>query len=265
MVYTIAHETIHLTHTDHLTQSQLIVLLFGLAGERAAAGGITRSHPVVADSPNGFAPLTAARHPERNERPRTEADFPEAIEAILAGIHDPRRMPFGNPWTDAPRDELILNSLRHWWSVRGNVTPEHWQLPFAVRHDDTFVGVQELAAKDFAVTRTVGSGSWLTRSAQGQGIGVEMRTAILLLAFDHLGAEFATTAAFVDNTASNGVSRKVGYLKDGREMLQRRPGEPAEHQRYLLTPDRLNRPEWELGVSGLEPCLRMLGTGPIDR
>ncbi len=124
----------------------------------------------------------------------TESDFPEAIEAILAGIHDPRRMPFENPWTDAPRDELIPNSLRHWWSVRGNVTPEHWQLPFAVRHEDTFVGVQELAAKDFAVTRTVRSGSWLTRSAQGNGIGVEM-----------------------------------------------------------------------LAVSGLGPCLRMLGTRPIDR
>ncbi len=195
----------------------------------------------------------------------SEADFPEAIEAILAGIHDPSRMPFAHPWTDAPPNELIPNSLRHWWSVRGNVSPESWQLLFAVRRGDAFLGIHELAATDFDVTRTVRSGSWLTRSAQGQGIGVEMRTAILLLAFDHLGAEFATTSAFLDNGASNGVSRKVGYLEDGREMLQRRKGERAEHQRYALTADRLNRPEWQLRVSGLESCLPMLGIRPIDR
>jgi len=70
LVYTIAHETIHLTHTDHLTQSQLTVLLFGLAANvllPAALLVLTRWLPT---RPNGLAPLTAARQPERNERPR---------------------------------------------------------------------------------------------------------------------------------------------------------------------------------------------------
>ncbi|MDQ6659003.1 MAG: hypothetical protein M3Z00_12425 [Actinomycetota bacterium] len=43
-----------------------------------------------------------------------ESDFPEAIDAILAGIHDPATMPFGFPWTDAAPAELVPNALRHW-------------------------------------------------------------------------------------------------------------------------------------------------------
>ncbi|MDQ2848873.1 MAG: hypothetical protein M3Y77_21640, partial [Actinomycetota bacterium] len=43
-----------------------------------------------------------------------ESDFPEAIDAILAGIHDPAAMPFGIPWTDAAPAELVPNALRHW-------------------------------------------------------------------------------------------------------------------------------------------------------
>lgn len=188
-----------------------------------------------------------------------ESDFPEAVDAILAGIDDPAVMPFGTPWTDAPPDELVPNSLRHWWSTRGAVAPDGWTLPFAIRRDGRFIGIQDLRATNFAVTRTVSSGSWLTRSAQGDGVGVEMRAAILLLAFDHLGAEFACTGTFVDNPASNGVTRKLGYTENGLEVLQRRPGERAAHQNYRLAAVQLNRPDWTLQVDGLEPCRPMLG------
>lgn len=188
-----------------------------------------------------------------------EADFPEAIDAILAGIHNPATMPFGIPWTDAAPAELVPNALRYWWSTRGAVAPDDWKLMFAIRHDGHFVGVQEVRARNFAVTRTVSSGSWLTRSAQGAGVGAEMRAAILLLAFDHLGAQWATTSAFVDNPASNAVSGKLGYRENGLSVQQRRPGERAAHQHYRVTPEQLNRPDWTLQVAGLPPCLQMLG------
>ena len=42
-----------------------------------------------------------------------------------------------------------------------------------------------------------------------------MRGAVLALAFDGLGAESATTEAFVDNPASAGVSRALGYRPNG--------------------------------------------------
>jgi RimJ/RimL family protein N-acetyltransferase len=53
------------------------------------------------------------------------------------------------------------------------------------------VGVQELWAENFAELRKVATGSWLGLKHQGQGIGIEMRSAVLHLAFACLGAEQA--------------------------------------------------------------------------
>ena len=55
--------------------------------------------------------------------PLQDADLPEMCELILAGIHDAERMPFLFPWTDAPPDELVPNSLRFHWSARASSTP----------------------------------------------------------------------------------------------------------------------------------------------
>jgi RimJ/RimL family protein N-acetyltransferase len=45
----------------------------------------------------------------------------------------------------------------------------------------------------------------------------QMRAAVLALAFDGLEAQSAVSAAFEDNPASLGVSRKLGYRDDGIE------------------------------------------------
>ena len=78
------------------------------------------------------------------------------------------------------------------------------------------------------------SGSWLTASAQGRGLGVEMRAAVLHLAFAGLGALEAQTSAWVDNPASQRVSLRLGYEHEGQQLLARR-GEPTAHLRYRLT------------------------------
>ncbi len=57
--------------------------------------------------------------------------------------------------------------------------------------------------------------SWLGLAHHGRGLGTEARAGVLTLAFDHLGATDATTEVFPDNHASQGVSRKLGYLSDG--------------------------------------------------
>ena len=80
-----------------------------------------------------------------------------------------------------------------------------------VRRGGVLVGLQELMAKDFAVTRTVETGSWLGAAHQGDGIGTEMREAVLQFAFDHLKATRADSGAFVDNPRSLRVSEKLGY------------------------------------------------------
>jgi RimJ/RimL family protein N-acetyltransferase len=109
------------------------------------------------------------------------------------------------------------------------------------------------------VRRAVVTGSWLGRAHQGLGIGKEMRAAVLHLAFAGLGAEWAESAAFLDNPASIAVSRAVGYEDDGMLMKSRR-GEPAVQQRFLMTRARwLKRRPDGITIDGLDRCRSMFG------
>jgi RimJ/RimL family protein N-acetyltransferase len=117
-------------------------------------------------------------------------------------------------------------------------------------------------AVNFAVLREVNTGSWLGRKYQGQGIGTEMRAAILGLAFGGLGAEYANTDAHSDNAASLGVTRRLGYTENGSERRLVR-GRPVEARRF-----RLDRASWQarpfvsVEIVGLEPCLPLFGLAP---
>jgi RimJ/RimL family protein N-acetyltransferase len=88
-----------------------------------------------------------------------------------------------------------------------------------------------------------------------------MRSAVLGFAFDHLGAEWATSGAFTHNPASAAVSRSLGYEENGRDRLAPR-GEARELVRYRITKDQWHsreRPQVE--VAGLEHCYDMFGLG----
>jgi RimJ/RimL family protein N-acetyltransferase len=168
-------------------------------------------------------------------------------------------MPFAFPWTDAPAEEVVANSLRHYWQSRSQFSPDAWSIPFAVRSQGIFCGIQELAATKLTLLRTVSTGSWLGLAHQGQGLGTEMRAAVLMFAFDHLGAVRAESAAFVDNPTSLNVSAKLGYQPNGTQVRERRPGEIAVNQGLVVTTETFRRPDWTLGVTGLEECRAMLG------
>jgi RimJ/RimL family protein N-acetyltransferase len=189
----------------------------------------------------------------------SDDDFDALIEAIDAGVHEPDQSPFLFQWTDVEPVQRARNALQHWWGRRASWTPADWALGFGVWLDGRLVGVQEVEAKEFAVLREVSTGSWLTQSAQGQGVGKEMRAAVLSFAFDNLGAEFARSAAFTHNAASQGVTRHIGYRENGRERNVNR-GEPAETIRFIIS-----RAEFEarafptVQVENLEPCLPMFG------
>ncbi len=103
------------------------------------------------------------------------------------------------------------------WGLWARWSPEKWSLQFVVVADGVVIGTQEVGATQFATLREVGTGSWLGRAHHGKGYGTEMRAAVLDLAFDGLGAEYATSEAFEDNVASYRVSRKLGYVDDGIE------------------------------------------------
>jgi RimJ/RimL family protein N-acetyltransferase len=86
-----------------------------------------------------------------------------------------------------------------------------------------------------------------------------MRTAILHLAFEGLGAQRAESAAWHDNAQSRGVSMSVGYAENGDE-LKPRNGKADRQVRFVM-----DRAMWEarrrddVTIEGLEPCLPFFG------
>jgi RimJ/RimL family protein N-acetyltransferase len=198
------------------------------------------------------------RTPRLELRPDDDEGLRELVEVAYRGVHPPEEMPFAVGWTDADPAYLGRGMLQYFWSKRAGLAPEKWSVHFLVRVEGRVVGVQSLHATGFGVTREVGSGSWIGLRHQGRGIGTEMRAAVLLFAFDHLGATRARSSAFVGNHASNAVSRRLGYRRNGTETVVRR-GVPTDDVRFVLDRDDLARPPWTLEVDGAEGCLGLLG------
>lgn len=162
-----------------------------------------------------------------------DEELAELAHLASKGIHDPATMPFLHPWTDEPSPALERGLMQWGWRHRAEWSPNHWTFNGAVFVGDEVVGVQSLMADQFAVERTVKTGSWLGRAHQGQGIGREMRSAILSFAFETLGAREALSGGFVDNEVSLRVSRALGYEESGRRTIDRR-GQPAEMMEFRL-------------------------------
>lgn len=202
----------------------------------------------------------ALRTPRLELRPDDDEGLDQLVEEAYLGVHPPDEMPFVMPWTDADPRHLGRGILQHFWSERATLAPDRWSVHFLARLDGRAIGVQSLHGKDFGVTRQVGSGSWIGLRHQGCGLGTEMRAAVLMFAFDHLGAVRARSSAFVGNAASLGVARKLGYRPDGTETVVRR-GAATGDVRLVLDPDMFVRPNWTLAVDGVEGCLGLLGAG----
>jgi RimJ/RimL family protein N-acetyltransferase len=201
----------------------------------------------------------------RVRTPRVELRYPNdddlvTIAALAAqGIHDPDTMPFNVPWTRAESPDLERGVVQFAWKTRGELSPESWNLPLLVCERDRPVGVQDLMARNFSVTRAVETGSWLVRHAQGRGIGTEMRAAILHLAFAGLGAVEAYSSSYEDNRASESVSRANGYEPNGSE-LRNREGKPARMMKWIIGRERwLERRRDDITIEGLDPCRELLG------
>ncbi|WP_077490304.1 GNAT family N-acetyltransferase [Sinomonas mesophila] len=193
-------------------------------------------------------------------RPLRDEDLPALAEAAASGIHDPARTPFAAPWTDAPAGELAANTARWVWGRRSELAADAWTVQFGVfAHDGALLGAQDVSAARFTDRRTIETGSWLRRDAQGRGYGAEMRAAVLLWAFDCLGAEVAETAAFDWNAASLGVSRRLGYGPNGETRHATRPGVVERELKLRLLAEDFRRPEWELEVGGGPEAATFLG------
>ncbi len=201
----------------------------------------------------------------RLRTPRLELWMPtmEGLDALAGlaaeGVHDLAVQPFTAEWTDTGPDERAQRVLQWHWRCLADWRVDDWVLNLVVLQDGRVVGTQSVGAKHFALCREVNTGSWLGRTQHGRGIGTQMRSAVLELAFAQLGAESAISGAFEDNPASYRISRKLGYEPDGVEVHAVR-GKPA-----ILRRLRLTRIRWEshrtvpVEVTGLTECLPLFG------
>ena len=110
-------------------------------------------------------------------------------------------------------------------------------LPFVVRRSGGAVlGVQWLEGPQFHSDRVVDSSSWLVLEARGSGLGKQMRTAVLELAFGHLSAVAAVSSAVLGNAA-----RSVSHGRSAPGRPQVGPGaQSGETLQHL----RLERSAW---------------------
>jgi RimJ/RimL family protein N-acetyltransferase len=197
------------------------------------------------------------RTPRLELRLLREDEFGDLVEVIDAGIHDPGVMPFDIPWTEGEPQQRARESAQWMWRHRANWSPHNWTLTCGVFVEGQPVGVQDLGAVHFRDRRSVETGSWLGQAHQGQGLGREMREAILHLAFAGLAAEEALSGAFEDNEASLATSRAVGYDENGEARGHRSDGS-VRSIRF-----RMGREAWErrrradVEIIGLETCLDM--------
>ncbi len=191
-------------------------------------------------------------------RPMTEADQRLVADLLPDDVElDPAATTY--PGLDERTNRGVV-AHQAYWQAYGRWRPEAWRLNFAVLHGGELIGAQELEGNDFPVLRTVDTSSFLVPSARGRGLGQQMRTAVLALAFGPLGAEAAVTEAWHDNHASLGVSRALGYRPNGESLHRRCDGVDRMVHLRLTRADWLARPDRPaVTVSGFEPCRPLFG------
>jgi RimJ/RimL family protein N-acetyltransferase len=198
--------------------------------------------------------------PRLKLRGATDDLLEQLMPVVRAGVVRDDELPFDDPishYEESPTREWRW--VRSVWRARSRVEPAYWRLPLVVEVEGRAVGMQDLIAEDFPTYGGVTTFSWLAPEARGHGIGSEMRAAILHLAFAGFGASEATSDAFVDNGASNAVSRSLGYQENGLDWATRR-GEPFRLQRWVMS-----RARWEasartdIALRGVEECFPVFG------
>jgi RimJ/RimL family protein N-acetyltransferase len=189
----------------------------------------------------------------------TDDDLIALLDLAKAGIHPPDEMPFGIAWSVGEGPAFDQGFLTHHWVARGSWSVDDWRLNLMVESDGRPIGSQSVWGHEFPIHRTVDTGSWLGRAFQGRGLGKEMRSAVLSFAFDGLGARFATSSAFLDNAASNAVSRSLGYEENGRGSLAPQ-GVARETQKFRMSAEAWrSRPRPPVEIEGLDACREMFG------
>ena len=188
----------------------------------------------------------------------TDADLPALVAALP---HDLEMNPANERFAGlSPGDDRRRQLGAEIWKHRGTWSPDSWCLDLAVEVGGRVVGVQALEGDRFPLLRTVDSFSWLATEVRGRGLATLMRTAVLTLAFEHLGAELAVSSARTDNVPSLAVSHRLGYVDNGLSRTNTPTG-PFDLQHVRLTREVWRRGGRTAEVAGLDRCLPWFGLG----
>jgi RimJ/RimL family protein N-acetyltransferase len=211
---------------------------------------------------SSYAPLRVLVRTPRLELRALTDERMEALAPLVAAGHataDPPPWDDPSPFYEPDPDTRVDLWMQAVWRARGTVRSDAWRLNFAAFVDDEPVGQQDLTGHDFNDFGTVESTSWVSSDRRGEGIGSEMRAAILHLAFEGLGAREALSEGAIDNPGSNTVSERLRYSRNGVAWATHQ-GRPVLGQRWRLTRD-----DWSAGrrddieLIGVVACRRTLG------
>ncbi|GIJ47983.1 hypothetical protein Val02_48690 [Virgisporangium aliadipatigenens] len=164
-----------------------------------------------------------------------------------------------------PKDtpaERTRRFMQDHWRTRAEWQPESWALDLFAFEDGRPIGQQRLRGDQFALLREVVTGSVVRPDRRGAGVGTAMRAAVLHLAFEGLGAEFAQSGAVADNAASLTVTSKYSYEPNGirRAALF---GSVLEVNMFRLSAAQWRSSESRpvVEVTGLDGLESLFGTG----
>ena len=107
---------------------------------------------------------------------------------------------------------------------------------FAILHRDRMIGLVDL---DEIADREGDIGYWLDEADWGQAFALEAAKAIVEFAFDQAGLIALNSGHVIDNPASGGVLRKLGFAHvDDVTVPSRARGHDIAQRRYRLTAPR---------------------------
>jgi RimJ/RimL family protein N-acetyltransferase len=188
-----------------------------------------------------------------------EADLVALARAARA-IQPAGETPFQLPWLYAPSPDVERALLQRHWRALAHWRPDSWHLLLAIYLDGEPIGVQEMWATEYGVTRSAGVGTWLALAHQRHGLGREALAGARALAFDWLGADEIHAEYLDGNLAAEAVCDRLGLGPNGQRIVTRDGAARLEHRR------RLTRAAWStlparptIAVRGFDGCASLLG------
>ena len=143
-------------------------------------------------------------------RPPKESDWADLVEGAkdLEVSRNLQMIP--HPYSKKDAMSFIRRNLEHSNARKNGV----YNFFIELKSDGKVIGVTsvDLSKGDKNVGKT---GSWINKKYWRKGYMLEAKVAVLDFAFTKLKLRKIETAAFTENTASNKMSRKLGFKQEG--------------------------------------------------